>query len=106
MPKLENGQKVFVFVDFEDGKNYTKIRQDRVLELYKDNNGVNMIEFMYLPCDLPLSELDKTIFTVFTSELKALTAMLQVNWNIKVTIVIFNTCNEAFSLVTICFVLL
>ena len=62
MPKLENGQKVFVFVDFEDGKNYTKIRQDRVLELYKDNNGIDMIEFMYLPCDLPLSELGKTIF--------------------------------------------
>jgi hypothetical protein len=63
MPKLENGQKVFIFVDFVDGENYTKIRQDRVLELYTDNNGVDMIEFMYLPCDLPLSELDKTIFT-------------------------------------------
>ena len=63
MPKLEAGQKVFIFVDFEDGKNYTKIRQDRVLELYTNNDGIEMIQFMYLPCDLPLSEIGKTIFT-------------------------------------------
>lgn len=62
MTNLPVGQKVYIFVDFEDGRNYTRIRQDRILEVYTNNLGEQMLSFMYLPCDIPVNELGKTIF--------------------------------------------
>ena len=56
------GQKVFIFADFQEKRNYTKIRRDIISEIYTNNAGIQMLEFAYLPCDLPVSEIGKTIF--------------------------------------------
>ena len=64
MTNLPVGQKVYIFVDFEDGRNYTRIRQDRILEVYTNNSGEQMLSFMYLPCDIPVNELGKTSFFI------------------------------------------
>ena len=62
MLDLKKGQKLYVLTNTDEFGNYSNMRTDVIQDIYTDENGTQMIEFTYLFCDIPVSEVGVSVF--------------------------------------------